>query len=160
MIAYEIATRPSDLETQNVPGKGKTTRVVNKKKSEPIITSTLVASVGALIGLLIAVPPYSSDAKWRSALASQDVQKVEAALAPGYLNPPNSYKYANAVQVLEGSKLFDLALKYARIGVEFNPDNFDAWKVLYSVSKSSPEEKSIALENMRRLDPKIPDVLG
>ena len=160
LIAYEIATRPSDLETQNVPGKGKTTRVVNKKKSEPIITSTLVASVGALIGLLIAVPPYSSDAKWRSALASQDVQKVEAALAPGYLNPPNSYKYANAVQVLEGSKLFDLALKYARIGVEFNPDNFDAWKVLYSVSKSSPEEKSIALENMRRLDPKIPDVLG
>ena len=160
LIAYEIATRPSDLETQNVPGKGKTTRVVNKKKSEPVITSTLVASVGALIGLLIAVPPYSSDAKWRSALASQDVQKVEAALTPGYLNPPNSYKYANAVQVLEGSKLFDLALKYARIGVEFNPDNFDAWKVLYSVSKSSPEEKSIALENMRRLDPKIPDVLG
>jgi hypothetical protein len=160
LIAYEIATRPSDLETQNVPGKGKTTRVVNKKKSEPIITSTLVASVGALIGLLIAVPPYSSDAKWRSALASQDVQKVEAALVPGYLNPPNSYKYANAVQVLESSKLFDLALKYARIGVEFNPDNFDAWKVLYSVSKSSPEEKSIALENMRRLDPKIPDVLG
>ena len=160
LIAYEIATRPSDLETQNVPGKGKTTRVANKKKSEPIITSTLVASVGALIGLLIAVPPYSSDAKWRSALASQDVQKVEAALVPGYLNPPNSYKYANAVQVLESSKLFDLALKYARIGVEFNPDNFDAWKVLYSVSKSSPEEKSIALENMRRLDPKIPDVLG
>ena len=160
LIAYEIATRPSDLETQNVPGKGKTTRVVNKKKSEPIITSTLVASVGALIGLLIAVPPYSADAKWRSALASQDVQKVEAALQPGYLNPPNSFKYSNAVQALESSKLFDLALKYARIGVQFNPDNFDAWKVLYLVSKSTPEDKALALENMRRLDPKIPDVLG
>jgi hypothetical protein len=160
LIAYEIATRPNDLETENVPSKGKTNRVVNKKKSEPIITSTLIASVGALIGLLIAVPPYSADAKWRSALASQDVQKVEAALQPGYLNPPNSYKYSNAVQVLESSKLFDLALKYARIGVQFNPDNFDAWKVLYLVSKSSPEDKALALENMRRLDPKIPDVLG
>ena len=160
LIAYEIATRPSELETQNVPGKGTTTRVVNKKKSEPIITSTLVASVGALIGLLIAVPPYSADAKWRSALASQDVQKVEAALQPDYLNPPNSFKYSNAVQALESSKLFDLALKYARIGVQFNPDNFDAWKVLYLVSKSTPEDKALALENMRRLDPKIPDVLG
>jgi hypothetical protein len=160
LIAYEIATRPSDLETQSVQGKGKTTRAVDKKKGEPIITPTLIASVGAVIGLLIAVPPYSADAKWRSALASQDVQKVEAALLPGYLNPANSYKYANAVQVLESSKLFDLALKYARIGVEFNPDNFDAWKVLYLISKSSPEDKARALENMRRLDPKIPDVLG
>jgi hypothetical protein len=160
LIAYEIATRPSDPEIQNLPGKGKTTRAVDKKKGEPIITSTLIASVGAIIGLLIAVPPYSADAKWRSALASQDVQKVEAALLPGYLNPANSYKYANAVQILESSKLFDLALKYARIGVEFNPDNFDAWKVLYFVSQSSPEDKALALENMKRLDPKIPDVLG
>ena len=160
LIAYEIATRPSDLETQSVPGKEKTTRAVIKKKSEPIITSTLIAGVGAIIGLLIAVPPYSADAKWRSALASQDVQKVEAALLPGYLNPANSNKYASAVQVLESSKLFDLALKYARIGVDFNPNNFDAWKVLYLVSKSSPEDKALALENMRRLDPKIPDVLG
>jgi hypothetical protein len=160
LIAYEIATRPGELETQGVQGKGKITRVVKKKKVEPIITSTLIASVGAIIGLLISVPPYSADAKWRSALASQDVQKVEAALLPGYLNPANSNKYANAVQVLESSKLFDLALKYARIGVEFNPDNFDAWKVLYLVSKSSPEDKALALENMRRLDPKIPDVLG
>jgi hypothetical protein len=159
LIAYEIATRPGEIETQGVQGKGKITRVVKKKKAEPIITSTLIASVGAIIGLLISVPPYSADAKWRSALASQDVQKVEAALLPGYLNPANSNKYANAVQALESSKLFDLALKYARIGVQFNPDNFDAWKVLYLVSKSSPEDKALALENMRRLDPKIPDVL-
>jgi hypothetical protein len=160
LIAYELATRSSDPETQSAPGKVKPTRALDKKKREPIITSTLIASVGAIIGLLIAVPPYSADAKWRSALASQDVQKVEAALLPGYLNPANSHKYANAVQVFESSKLFDLALKYARIGVEFNPDNFDAWKVLYLISKSSPEDKARALENMRRLDPKIPDVLG
>jgi hypothetical protein len=79
---------------------------------------------------------------------------------PSYLNPINSYKYANAVQLLEGSKLFDLALKYAQMGVEFNPNNFDAWRVLYFISKSSPEEKATALENMKRLDPNNPNVLG
>ena len=88
------------------------------------------------------------------------MKKVEEALKPGYLNPPNSYKYTVAVQLLESSKLFDLALKYARIGVEFNSDNFDAWKVLYLISKSTPEEKTLALENMKRLDPKNPNVLG
>ena len=160
MIAYEIATRPKVDESQNMQGKGKGARVVKKKQGETVVTSTLIAGVGAVIGLLIAVPPYSADAKWRTALGSQDVAKVEAALIPGYLNPANSYKYANAVQLLESSKLYDLALKYAQIGVEFNPDNFDAWRVLYLITKSSPEEKAKALENMKRLDPKNPNVLG
>jgi hypothetical protein len=160
LIAYEVATRPKADESQNAQGTGKGARIIKKKQGETVVTSTLIAAVGAVIGLLIAVPPYSADAKWRSALASQDLLKIEAALVPGYLTPPNSFKYANAVQLLESSKLYDLALKYAQIGVEFNPDNFDAWRVLYLISKSSPEEKAEALENMKRLDPKNPNVLG
>ena len=131
-----------------------------KKQSENIFSSTLVAGVGAVIGLLIAVPPYSADARWRSAIGYQSVEQVEAALVPSYLNPMSSYKYASAVQLLESSKLNDLALKYAKIGVEFNPDHFDSWKLLYFITVSSPEDKALALENMKRLDPKNPNVLG
>ena len=160
LIAYEVANRPKVDESQNVKGKAKSTGVVKKKQGETVVTSTLIAGVGAVIGLLIAVPPYSADAKWRTALGSQDLNKIEAALMPGYLNPANSNKYGNAVQLLETSKFYDLALKYAQIGVEFNPDNFDAWRVLYLISKSSPEDKALALENMKRLDPKNPNVLG
>jgi hypothetical protein len=160
LIAYEIAIRPkSGGDSEKVqPDKGQKARVAPKKQSETIFSSTLVAGVGAVVGLLIAVPPYSADTKWRSALASQSVEQVEAALAPSYLNPMNSYKYANAVQLLESSKLTDLALKYAKIGVEFNPDHFDSWKLLYFITASSPEDKELALENMKRLDPKNPDV--
>jgi hypothetical protein len=61
---------------------------------------------------------------------------------------------------MENSKLYDLAYKYAQIGVQFNPDNFDAWKVFYFISKSSAAEKATALENMKRLDPNNPNVLG
>ena len=124
------------------------------------ITSTLIAGVGAVIGLLIAVPPYSADAKWRSALSSQNAQTLEEALVPGYLNPANSYKYASAVQLMENSKLYDLAYKYAQISVQFNPDNFDSWKTFYFITNSSAAEKAIALENMKRLDPNNPNVLG
>jgi hypothetical protein len=158
LIAYEISTRPKVDEPQNVQGKGK--NATKKKQSETIVTSTLIAGVGAVVGLLIAVPPYSADAKWRAATESRDIQKVEEALVPGYLNPPNTNKYATAVQLLESSKLYDIALKYAQIGVEFNPESFDAWRILYYISKSSPEQKALALENMKRLDPKNPNVLG
>jgi hypothetical protein len=161
LIAYEITTRPAGTSKEGEatsPVKGR--RVAVKKQSEAIFSSTMVAGVGAVVGLLIAVPPYSADAKWRSALSSQDAQKIEEALVPGYLNPQNSIKYASAVQLLENSKLYDLAYKYAQIGVQFNPDNFDSWKMFYFISKSSAAEKAIALENMKRLDPNNPNVLG
>ena len=161
LIAYEVATRPakdSDESTNSTAPKGR--RVVIKKQSETIFSSTLIAGIGVVIGLLLASPPYSADAKWRSATTSQDAGLVEEALIPGYLNPQNSYKYANAAQIFEGSKLYDLAYKYAKLGVEFNPGSFDAWRVLYSVSKSTPEDKALALENMKRLDPNNPNVLG
>lgn len=162
LIAYEIATRPKKNSegTEAVKGKSSSGRSAKGKQKETIFSSTLLAGIGAVVGLLIAAPPYSADAKWRSALASQNAQKVEEALVPGYLNPSNSYKYANAVQLFEESKLFDLALKYAQIGVKFNPDNFDSWRYVYLITKSSPEEKALALENMKRLDPKNPNVLG
>lgn len=160
LIAYEIATRPTAVEVSS-PSQQTGPRVTKKKQqSETIFSSTLIAGVGAVVGLLVAVPPYSADAKWRTAITSQDARKVEEALIPTYLNPENSYKYANAAQLFEGSKLFDLAYKYAKIGVEFNPDNFDAWKVLHFVSSSTPEDKALALENMKRLDPNNPNVLG
>jgi hypothetical protein len=160
LMAYEIATRSRDAESSSGQSKEKNAKNLKKKQGEVVVSSSLLAGVGTVIGLLIAAPPYSADAKWRSALGSQNIQTVEAALVPDYLNPANSYKYAYAVQVLESSELYDVALKYARIGVEFNPNNFDAWRVLYRISKSSIEEKELALENMKRLDPNNPNVVG
>jgi O-antigen ligase len=162
LIAYEIATRPMKDSESSETAKGKATqgRSVKAKQNETIFSSTLLAGIGAVVGLLIAAPPYSADAKWRSALESQNVQKVEEALVSGYLNPQNSYKYTNAVQLLESSKLYDLAYKYALVGVEFNSNNFDSWRVLYLITNSTAEDKARALENMKRLDPNNPNVLG
>ena len=162
LIAYEVATRPKieSESTKTAKSKADQGRRAKGGQNETIFSSTLLGGIGAVIGLLIAAPPYSADAKWRSALASQNVQKVEEALVPGYLNPQNSYKYTNAVQLLESSKLYDLAYKYAQIGVEFNPDNFDSWKVLYFITNSTAEDKARAVENMKRLDPNNPNVLG
>lgn len=160
LIAYEASTRPKpeNSESGSDAPKSKISRTTKPKDRETIFSSTLIAGVGAVVGLLIASPPYSADSKWRSALVSQNVTKVEEALTPSFLNPMNSYKYASAVQLLENSKLYDLALKYAKIGVEFNPDHFDSWRILYSIKNSTQEDKDLALSNMKRLDPNNPNV--
>ena len=156
VIAYEISTRADiDRESQ------KNIKVKKTKKAYKgeIFSPQLIAFLGLVFGGILAVPPLSADMKWSSALKSGSVQGVEAGLQPGYLNPVNVNKYSQAVQLFESNQLPDYAYKYSKIAVEFNPNAFDAWKLLYYIAKSTPEDKELALENMKRLDPKNPSVL-
>ena len=151
LIAYERTTRKT-VENLNEMSTGKSGS--KKKPSQSsFISAQMVAGVGAVIGLLIAVPPFSSDTKWKSALGSGSVEQIELALTPGYLNPQGSFRYASATQLFESNKLYDQAYKYAKIGVEFNPDYFDAWKILYYIQKSTPEDRELAKKNLMRIDP-------
>lgn len=157
LIAYEFATRPSvNQEKTSTPGPVRS----KQSASSGVVSPQLVAGVGALIGVLIAVPPMSADTKWRTAISSSDANKVVSALEPNYLSPSDSARYAQAVQLFANSNLMDQARDIALKGVEFNPDYFDAWKILYFLSNSTEAEKAQALENMKRLDPRNPDVLA
>lgn len=151
LVAYEYSTRPQPENSE---------KLKSVKQKELIFSPQLVGGIGVVIGALIAVPPMSADMAWKSAVKAQNVQQVEAALTPSYMKPRDSARLAQAVLLLENSKLPDLAYKYAKEGVEFNPDYFDAWRVLYSVTNSTAQDKELALANMKRLDPKNPDVLA
>jgi hypothetical protein len=154
LVAYEFVTRPTSI-SETAPSKSNKAKV----KSDSVFSPQLVGGIGAVIGVLIAVPPLSADMKWKSALKSQQLVQVEAALQSGYMQPTSSMRLAQAVQMFEQSKLPDRAYSYAKKGVEFNPDYSDAWKLLYFTSKSSDSDKALALQNLKRLDPFNPDVL-
>ena len=155
LVAYEYATRPESPIAQPV-----TTKSARKSAKASVISPQLVAGIGVVVGLLVAVPPLSADMKWRSALDSKDANKVLAALEPGYLNPSDSQRLAQAVQLFASSNLMEQARDTALKAIKFNPDYFDAWRLLYYLSNSTEAEKAEALENMKRLDPRNPDVLA
>jgi O-antigen ligase len=155
LIAYEKLSRSHELDTSSLTQKKSKSKQV---RSASVISPQLVAGLGVVVGLLVAVPPMSADTKWRSALDSKDANKVLAALEPGYLNPSDSQRYAQAVQLFGTSNLMDQARQIALTGTQFNPDYFDAWRLLFALSNSTEEEKALALENMKRLDPLNPDV--
>jgi O-antigen ligase len=153
LVAYEYATRTEIPESQVVKKSN-----VQKSLNAGIISPQLVAGIGIVVGLIVAAPPLAADMKWRSALDSKDVNKVLAALEPSYLSPSDSMRYAQAVQLFASSNLLDKAHEIALKGIEFNSNNFDAWRLLYFLGNSTPQEKANALENMKRLDPLNPDV--
>jgi hypothetical protein len=150
LIAYEKVTRTSQgPETKNSIPNGRKVKNRQSLGISPLMTGTL----GAVVGLLIAVPPYSSDSAWNSALKSSDLNKLENALQTSYLSPQNSNRYTFLFQILEQNKLFDLSYKYAKIATEFNPYSFEAWQMLYYSQKSTPAEKAIAKSNLLKMDP-------
>ena len=154
LISYE-----KFLSTKHAPeaAEKKSPRNQQRTASSPI-SPGLVAVIGAAIGLFLAAPAINSETKWQSATQSRNLENIERALVPSFMNPPSSFKYAQAVNVLENSNIPDLAHKYALIATRYNPDYFDAWKQLYYIKNGTAEEKKEAFENMTRLDPKNPDV--
>jgi O-antigen ligase len=151
LIACEISTRGEPL--------GQVTKVKTQKtvKDDALISSQMLAGLGMVIGILIAIPPLSGDIKWREALKAQDLNLVEIALKPTYLSPSSSYLYTNAVQVFEQSELPDLSYRYGKLNVEFNPSNLDAWRLLYLLKNSSDQDRQDAKANLIRLDPLNPE---
>jgi hypothetical protein len=151
LIAYERLRMEDGSETTKSIPKA-------KSRSTKVVTANLAAGIGIVLGSFITWPALNADMKWRSAQTSRDLAIFESSLKPTYLNPQNSYKYGNSIGVLEQSSLFEKARTYALAATKFNPDSFEAWKTLYLISSSTPEEKNLAVRNMKRLDPLNPDV--
>jgi hypothetical protein len=101
-----------------------------------VVSPQLIIGVGLAVGFIISVPPMSSDARWFTASQSGDLVKFKQSLESSYLYPMNSPRLANAAIILQQSNLLD----------DLNP-------------KASEPEKAMAMENMKRLDPKNPDIL-
>ena len=154
LIAYERSTREETSED--------VTSIISKgpRRQDLVIQPKLVlaGAMGSLIGLLITLPPLTSDVKWRSAQVSRTVDGLVNTMKPSYFNPQNTTMYLNNIQTLEQSNFPDLSRQYALEAVSWNPEAFELWKVLYLIRNSTAEEKTLALENMKRIDPLNPDV--
>ena len=130
----------------------------HKNDSGTIITSSLRAGLGLLVGAMIAVPPLSSDMQWRSAQLSQNASVVEKVLISTYLNPANTFKTVNIVGAFHESGIDDLAYLYAKKAVKDNPNNFESWRLLTLIRQSQETDRELALKEMKRLDPLNPEI--
>jgi hypothetical protein len=157
LIAYERNTRNSNVE--EIANLKPDSKAKGKSRSQSSVVSPgLVAGIGIVLGAIIVSPPLASDTKWRSAQVARSVPLLEASLAPSFMNPQHTTRYLVSIQAFEESNLPALAHKYALEAITFDSENFELWKVFYLIQASTPEEKALALENMKRLDPLNPDV--
>jgi hypothetical protein len=149
VIAYEKITRPSIVQPDGgVPKRGSKARSENQ-----IVSPQLIFGLSAAVGFAIAFPAFNADYQYRKALTVSQLPVIEKALTPSYMTPINSRSLVEAIGLFANNNLPELAHDYALKAVEFNPDNFDSWRMLYSIPSSTNEEKIDAKKNMIRLDP-------
>ena len=149
LIGYEKATRTKD----DASSKERIAKKSVKRSESNVISPQLVFGIGGLVGLFIALPALTADSTYKSAVKAGNVQSLEKALTPTYLTPSSTFFLGSAVEVLLNSKLDDLAYKYAKQGVDFNPQAHDAWRMLYYTPTVSPEDKALAKAKLIELDP-------
>ena len=149
VIAYEKSTRAEvDAPVAAAPqSKGRTVKASTKKSGSLVLAPAL----GFIVGALVAFPPFAADAGWRNALKSGNAQSVYDAAIKW---PQDSYRFNSIARSLAENNLQDQALLVARKSVEFNPNSFDAWRVLATLDTSTEAEKVKATEMMRKLDPR------
>jgi O-antigen ligase len=156
LIAYDrVSSEIQKVKPQNSRNVRSESR--NRKEKSGGFLS-IFAILGSVCGFLIAVPPLLADAKWQTALKQRNLQQVEESMKPSYFNPPNSSKYANAVNLLLVNKLQDKAITLGTAAVQFNRNSFDSWRQLYFITGENDPLHTKALANMKRLDPLNPDV--
>ena len=155
LIGYDRYLSQAEIEDQ------KPTSSASKKpiKTQSVdAKSTLYVAAFGLVGFLVALPPLAADVTLRAAQVSRDAAKLESTMDSGYFNPLNSQKFVLNIQAFEGSGLFDLSHKYALEGVKWNPKSYELWRLLYLIKNTTEDERNLAVQNMKKLDPLNPDV--
>lgn len=156
LIAYERATRSqAALGISGEKKNRKASPFTAKNADARVVPASFIA---ALIGLLIVLPPFTSDAKWKSAMNAKSLTQIESSMIPSYFNPQNVNRYIMNIRLLEEANFKDLAYKYALEAVAWNPESYESWRFLYFASKSTTTDKELALAKMKELDPLNPNV--
>ena len=148
IIAYEKIN--SQRESLSVPAKVNGKKVRSAQGSTSSAAVAVFGIVGLIVGLLIALPPFVSDAKFQSAVKAG---KLEAAVSAINSWPLDSERAARASQLFYQNKQEDIALELARKIVKANPNYFDGYTLITFSTKITPEERAAAEAQMDRLDP-------
>jgi hypothetical protein len=154
LVSFEFSTRPLVEEPTNQGNKSLKKKLTQEGNSTAVIFGTF----GAMVGLLLSLPPFTADAKWRSAQLARTEIAIAGSMQNSLFNPANSMKYANNVISLSQAQLLEQAHKYSLEAVKWNPESFELWRINYFMANSTDAEKEIAMRNMKRLDPLNPDV--
>ncbi len=153
IIGYSRMTRDVVLENSNskTPNQAKT----KKSQTEQLPAGTVVLMVISLaIGLLISIPPFVADAKMRTAVMSNQGERVAAAAKSW---PLDSFRLNRAAVAFANSGLNATAIELSKISTKNFPEDYLGWFALYQLTADSDKSREFYKEKLNKIDPLNPE---
>ena len=150
IIGYEINTRTA-ANIEPVAKEGK----VAGKPAQSSAGSVVALFIAFVLGVLVGMPPYVASTKYKNALETRNPQVIQEA---AYIWPREPSRMIQVALALNENKLLAQGLEVAVDAVAKFPNNFGVWAVLDAMTGATPEQKALALAEMKRLDPLNPNL--
>lgn len=115
-----------------------------------------IGIIGVIFGLILALPPFLADSRFKSSLQSQVAEDfMSSALA----YPQDVSKIVQAAQVLARSNLLDQSESMIDLAISINSRNYNAWEIKLAIEKAKDSPSSVDIEiikdKLRYLNPKV-----
>jgi O-antigen ligase len=155
LIGYPSIVRKDKPISVSIKGVGRKSK--KKEQPEPNVVSAGVALsvvAGAVVGGLIALPAFLTDAQFRSAIAKSDAELV---IAQASAFPMDTIRMNRAAVVLARGGLMQSAKDVATLATVKYPDDFAGWIVLYESIAAADPQRSVVKAKLHQLDPLNPE---
>ena len=150
LIAYSKLILQTDIYLESTSMKQKKTNI---QVSTHPLSGTIVIS-GMVLGFLVAAPLVLAEANWRNSLEKGSLPAIEKNIGAF---PKVSARYQFGIQHLGNNQFGELAYKYAKEALLFNPNDYQTWRLLLQLPLTTQSEKQTARANLNRLDPQNPE---
>jgi hypothetical protein len=150
IIGYEINTR-NVVVVDPVKKKGRSVDVPVQASAGIVV----VMFTSFVLGVLVGAPPYIASTKFKSAIETGNPQVIQDV---AYIWPADSTRFVQVASILNENKLDAQALQVAIDATEKFPDNYFVWSTLNKMNSATPDQKTQALAQMKRLDPNNPEL--
>jgi O-antigen ligase len=162
VIGYSLMRCGDSLQNQDELKQGQVKSKASKEKSkdktsEGLLDPTTLIKVLAsfLIGFLIALPPFLSDAKMRSFLAGKGTPEGLMELTKQW--PRDASRINRAVVTLAQRDQILLAEELAAFGTTIFPNDYASWYALYQISQDGTPMRQAYKEKLHEIDPFNPE---
>lgn len=155
IIAYSNSSLVENSETQN-SSKQKKNRF-QKDVGSTIPAGTLLSLyAAALIGFMIAIPPFLADVQLRQAIKSNDKERLFSAAVRWPMDSSRT-NYVLTRSLPQGQEVTESMVKLAIIAGKKFPEDYAATFAIYQLSADGSEQRSRYKVKLHRLDPLNPE---
>jgi len=157
MIAYTRSYTHGEILEKRVKPKPRNSEKANKEQVNQLLdaSTTLKIFGGAVVGLLIALPPFVSDVKMRG-LFDKNAITAEEVVAFAQSWPVDNLRLNKAIVLLANGSENDKARELALFGTSKFPNDYASWWALDQLTRGDVPDKEQIRIKLHEIDPYNP----